>query len=63
MVRARPYAGGTGLIGVVYLVVGAIVATQHHFFANLGTIKLIASAILALLLWPLVLLGVDLHLH
>jgi hypothetical protein len=42
------------LITVVYLVVGAIVATQHHFFANLGTLKLVASALLALLLWPIV---------
>ena len=63
MLRARRYTGGTSLVAVIYLVIGAIVATQHHFFANLGTIKLIASAILALLLWPLVLLGVDLHLH
>jgi hypothetical protein len=62
MVRARPYGGGISLITVVYLVVGAIVATQHHFFANLGTIKLVASALLAVLLWPLVLLGVNLHL-
>jgi hypothetical protein len=47
---------------VVYLIIGAIVATQHHFFANLGTIKLILSALLSLVLWPLVLLGVNLHL-
>jgi hypothetical protein len=50
------------LITVVYLVIGAIVATQHHFFANLGTIKLVVSALLGLFLWPLVLLGVNLHL-
>jgi len=61
MVRARPYYGGTSLITVVYLVVGAIVAAQHHYFANLTTIKLIVSALLALFLWPLVLLGVNLH--
>jgi hypothetical protein len=63
MVRTPPYAGGTSLLTVVYLVIGAIVATQHHFFANLGTIKLVASAALGLFLWPLILLGVDLHLH
>jgi hypothetical protein len=62
MVQARPYRGGMSKITVVYLIIGAIVATQHHFFANLGTIKLVVSALLGLLLWPLVLLGVNLHL-
>jgi len=55
-------ARGTSIITVVYLVIGAIVATQHHYFAHLGAIKLIVSALLALFLWPLVLLGVNLHL-
>jgi len=63
MVGTRPYTGGTSIFTVIYLVIGAIIATQHHFFSNLGTIKLILSALLALFLWPLVLLGVNLHLH
>jgi hypothetical protein len=50
------------LIAVVYIVVGIIVASTHHYFAHLGDIKTIASAVLAVLLWPLVLFGVDLHL-
>jgi hypothetical protein len=50
------------LIAVVYIVVGVIVASTHHYFAHLGDIKTIASAVLAVLLWPLVLFGVDLHL-
>jgi hypothetical protein len=58
MARAR---GGMSLITVVYLVVGAVIATQHHYFSNLGTLKLVLSALLALILWPLVLLGVNLH--
>ena len=62
MAQARSYRGGVSLITVVYLVVGAIVATQHHFFSNLGTLKLVVSALLGLFLWPLVLLGVNLHL-
>ena len=63
MARTARYGGGVSLIGVVYLVIGAIIATQHHFFDNLGTIQLIISALLALIAWPLILLGVDLHLH
>jgi hypothetical protein len=63
MVRTSSYSGGTSILTVVYLVIGAIVATQHHFFENLGTIKLIVSAVLAIAAWPLILLGVNLHLH
>lgn len=44
---------------VVWLVVGAIVAGSHHYFDNLGSIGAIISAILAIILWPLVLVGVH----
>ena len=50
------------VLGLVYLVVGLIVANAHHYFAHLNGFKPIASAVLAVLLWPLVLLGVSLHL-
>ena len=63
MVRTRSYAGGTSLLTIVYVVIGAIVAAQHHYFDHLTTFKLVISAVLALLAWPLVLLGVNLHLH
>jgi hypothetical protein len=46
---------------VVYVVVGLIVASSHHYFAHLDGIKPIASAVLAVLLWPLVLFGVNFH--
>jgi hypothetical protein len=49
------------LLGVVYLVVGVAVAATHHYFKNLDTLRLIASAVLAVVLWPLLLLGIDLH--
>jgi hypothetical protein len=51
-----------GLVGIVYLVVGLVVAANHHYLRHLDTAKLIVSGLLAILLWPLVLLGVDLHL-
>ncbi len=51
-----------GLLGIVYLVVGLIVAANHHYLRHLDTFKLVVSGLLAILLWPLVLLGVDLHL-
>ena len=47
---------------IVYLVVGVVVANSHHYFANLTTLKPVLSAVLAVPLWPLVLVGVSLHL-
>ncbi len=47
---------------VVYIIVGVIVAAGHHYFEHLDAAKPIASAVLAVLLWPLILLGVSLHL-
>lgn len=47
---------------VVYIVVGVVVAAGHHYFEHLNTVKPIASAVLAVVLWPLILFGVDLHL-
>lgn len=51
------------MFSLVYLIIGVVVAASHHYFAHLGSIKPIASAALAVLLWPLVLLGVNLHLR
>ena len=50
---------GKILLGI-YLVVGLIVASSHHYFAHLDGIKAIVSAFLAVLLWPLVLFGLKL---
>ena len=48
-------------IGLVYIVVGVAVAASYDYFKNLETFRRIASAVLAVLLWPLLLLGIDLH--
>ena len=48
------------LIG--YLVVGLVVANSHKYLAHLSGAKPILSAALGVVLWPLVLLGVKLHL-
>jgi hypothetical protein len=45
---------------VLYLVIGLFVAAQHSYFAHLDTVGHILSAVLAVVLWPLVLLGVNL---
>jgi hypothetical protein len=48
------------LIPIVYLLIGILVAAQHSYLTNLSTAGRIASAVLAILLWPLVLLGLHL---
>jgi hypothetical protein len=49
------------LVLAVYLVVGLIVANSHHYFAHLSSPKPVLSAVLAVILWPLILFGVNLH--
>jgi hypothetical protein len=46
---------------LVYIVVGFLVANSHHYFAHLNGAKPIISAVLAVFLWPLVLLGINLR--
>ncbi len=49
------------LVVVVWLVIGAVVAGSHHYFDNLGSLGAIITAILVVVLWPLVLFGVKIH--
>ena len=60
---ARRSRSGIGLIPLIYLVAGAIIAATHHYWSNLHNLKQIGSALLATVLWPLILLGVNLHIH
>jgi hypothetical protein len=50
------------LLMLVYLAIGVAVAANRNYLENLDTAKRLLSAVLAILLWPLLLLGVDLHL-
>jgi hypothetical protein len=47
------------IIPLAYLVIGLLVASQNSYLTNLTTVGRILSAVLAVLLWPLVLLGVQ----
>jgi hypothetical protein len=47
------------LFGMVYIVVGVVVAAINDYFDHLGAIGRIITVILAVLLWPLVLIGFD----
>jgi hypothetical protein len=51
----------SGIVSLVYVVVGIFVASSHHYFAHVTTLTPLVSAVLAVLLWPLLLVGIDLH--
>jgi hypothetical protein len=50
------------LAPIVYVVIGVIVASQHSYYAHFGSLSQVLSAVVATALWPLVLLGANLHL-
>jgi hypothetical protein len=62
----QPYARrgmGVSWLMVFYLVAGGIIAATHHYWSNLQGLKSVISALLATVLWPLILLGINLHIH
>jgi hypothetical protein len=57
MVRSRMVL----VLVVLYVVIGVIVAAANDYFDRLNKLRPILSALLAVLLWPLVLFGVDIR--
>lgn len=53
---------GPSLIGVLYLIIGIVVAANHGYLSSLNSLSNILSALLAILLWPALLVGANLHL-
>jgi hypothetical protein len=47
------------LLLVVYLVIGVVVAYSEDYLENVDRTKRLLSALLAIALWPLVLVGFD----
>jgi ABC-type anion transport system duplicated permease subunit len=47
------------LVLIIYLVVGVVVAYAENYLDEVETTKQLLSALLAVLLWPLVLVGFD----
>ena len=44
---------------VVWIVVGMLVAANHHFLEHLDSVSRVLSAVLAVVVWPLVVLNVH----
>jgi len=51
------------LAPLAYVVFDVLVASQHDYYAHLTTLSQIVSAAVATALWPLILLGANLHLN
>jgi hypothetical protein len=63
---AQPYVGprfGFSWLVAIYLIIGGIVAAAHNYWSNVHTLKGIGSGILATVLWPLIFVGINLHVH
>ena len=54
---------GVSWLFALYLIIGGIVAATHNYWSNIHTLKAVLSGIFATVLWPLVLLGVNMHIH
>jgi ABC-type anion transport system duplicated permease subunit len=52
---SRPVSIGT----VIWIVIGVIVASNRGFLGRLDSLEGVLSAVLAIIAWPLVLLGVN----
>jgi hypothetical protein len=60
MVVVRTRRSSISLVGFIYLLIGVVVAWQKGYL-TVSVLKTVLSALLAIFLWFLVLLGVDLH--
>lgn len=52
---------GVSLGTLIWLIVGLVVALSHGYPIN--NLSTLISFLLAIFLWPLVLLGIDLHIN
>jgi hypothetical protein len=56
VLRRRP-----SLLLIIWLVVGVVVAVTNDYLDSLGTAGRILTALAAILLWPLILIGFDIR--
>jgi ABC-type Na+ efflux pump permease subunit len=56
-------AYGSGIAVAIYFVLGLLVAVANNYFDHLTTFGRLLSALLAVLLWPLLLLGIDIRIR
>jgi hypothetical protein len=59
--RATLGFGLTNLLWIAYFVAGVVIAADHKYFEKVEKVEQVLEAILAVVLWPLILLGVDMR--
>ena len=47
---------------IIWVIIGLVVAWERSYI-TIYLVKLVLTALLAVFLWPLVLLGISLHIH
>jgi membrane-bound ClpP family serine protease len=57
------YRGGSSIGGIIYLIIGVILAANHGYFGVITSVSTLLNALLAVLLWPLMLFGVSFNLN
>jgi hypothetical protein len=51
----------SNLLWMLYLVAGVVVAANRNYLSGVNDIQAVAEALLAVVLWPLLLLGVSMR--
>jgi hypothetical protein len=46
---------------LAYAIIGAFVAAANHYFTHVGTTKGVVNTVIAIIIWPLVLVGIDIR--
>ena len=54
--------GRYSIVAIIYFIIGIIMASNRGYLVDLGNIANLLSAVLAIVLWPLLWLGANLHL-
>jgi len=57
------YRGGTSVGGIIYILIGLIVAASHGYFGAVDSLSTLLNLLLAIFLWPLLLFGVSFNLN
>ena len=50
-------------LGGIYIIVGVVVAAVEDYFENIGSFREVLEAVIAVLIWPLILFGVDINIR
>lgn len=50
-----------GIVGLIYLIVGVVIAANQGYFSGINQLGDVAEAVVAVLIWPVLLFGVDIN--